>query len=98
MNGAYFGTRSLKSSILIRPAGVLPTVMSKKTIGRGPEGTGVDMLCWRVVMKRKGAAVRGRVLVMLVRALAEVKRGRTERTRVDLRPFAEIIKQPTHQQ
>jgi len=34
---------SLKSWILILPAGVLPTAMSKKTIGRGAVGAGVDM-------------------------------------------------------
>lgn len=50
---AYFGVMSLKSSILILPAGVLPTVMSKNTIGRAAgAGAGVDMLiigCTRVL-------------------------------------------------
>ncbi len=52
---AYFGTMSLKSSILIRPAGVLPTVMSKKTTGRGPALAGADMsVSWLVGGKGLG--------------------------------------------
>lgn len=56
----HLGQMSLKSSILIRPAGLSPMEMSKKTTGRPSApapgivaGAGVDILClllrWRCV-------------------------------------------------
>lgn len=48
----HFGTMSSKSSILIRPAGVCPMAMSKKTIGRGMAGW--DGMGWAEGEGRRG--------------------------------------------
>ena len=63
MPKTYFGTISLKSSILTRPAGVSPIFMSMKTIGRVVED--ILRLCWMLSERSR----RHYVIVFLIQVV-----------------------------